>query len=85
MRGEEYVGGRKKTGGSLLLIDGSTANVAPSTNSEGLGGANSWGRKGLGKKCALNMNGCTLLALSNPANIEIIGAAYEDVTALYIV
>lgn len=39
MRGEEYAGGRKKTGGSLLLIGGNQTNVAGSTKLEGTGGA----------------------------------------------
>ena len=39
MRGEEYVGGRKKTGGSLLLIRRKLTNVAGPTKWEGTGGA----------------------------------------------
>ena len=53
MRGEEYVGGRKKTGGSLLLIDGNQTNVAVPTKLEGMGGASCWGRMCLEKICTL--------------------------------
>lgn len=39
MRGEEDVGERKETGGSLLLIDGNQTNFAGSTKLEGMEGA----------------------------------------------
>ena len=44
MRGEEDVGGKKKTGGSLLLIDGNQTNFAGPTKLEGVGGSSCWGR-----------------------------------------
>ena len=44
MRGEEDVGGRKETGGSLLLIDRNQTHVAGPKKLGGTGGASCWRR-----------------------------------------